>query len=109
MSMAQWELDLLGHLARGEFDKVREQVDNYADDHALPALISVAIYGLLEKCEQLQDPGFHAFVAITDRFLVHYPADLFTGESGDPGPVFVAGLRKAREAYAAARAARGLK
>jgi hypothetical protein len=28
----------------------------------------------------------------------HYPADVFTGESGDPGAVFVAKLREALEA-----------
>jgi len=44
------------------------------------------------------EPGFEVFGEITDAFLKNYPPDVFTGESGDPGAVFVAGLRKLREA-----------
>ena len=43
------------------------------------------------------DPGFENFIAICEKFLLNYPPDIFTGESGDPGPVFVADLRRALE------------
>jgi len=38
--------------------------------------------------------NFNEFVEITKKFLEKYPASVFTGESGDPGPLFVVGLRK---------------
>ena len=37
---------------------------------------------------------FNDFVEVCERFLLKYPASVFTGESGDPGPLFVVGLRK---------------
>lgn len=40
--------------------------------------------------------GFDGLVGIAGMLLdAHYPATIFTGESGDPGPVFVAKLREA--------------
>lgn len=54
---------------------------------------------LAERVVELEEPvGFHAFVAHAERFLRSYPADIFTGESGDAGPGFVATLRGAVDA-----------
>ncbi len=62
---------------------------------------------LLDRAEAriraLEEPGFHAFVNTARTFLRNYPADIFDGSSGDPGPVFVAGLRRALDAFDAAR------
>jgi len=38
--------------------------------------------------------NFKEFVSISEKFLEKYPADIFTGESNDPGSRFVVGLRK---------------
>lgn len=46
---------------------------------------------------------FNEFVEISKVFLKKYPASVFTGESGDPGPLFVVGLRKLIEELEDAR------
>ena len=50
---------------------------------------------------KIDDPSWLDFMEICDNFLTHYPPDIFTGVSGDPGPLFVVALRKAKEALAA--------
>lgn len=42
-----------------------------------------------------QDKGWDAVVLIGRELLDAYPADIFTGESGDSGPQYVAALRAA--------------
>ena len=41
--------------------------------------------------------GFFEFVELTEKWLENYPESVFTGESGDPGPVFIAAVREAVE------------
>lgn len=43
---------------------------------------------------QNQEVYFDEFVTMSKKFLEKYPADVFTGASGDPGPRFIVGLRK---------------
>lgn len=55
-----------------------------------------------ERLELIQllaeDRAWDTIVLIGHKVLDHYyPADVFTGVSGDPGPVYVAALRKALE------------
>lgn len=38
---------------------------------------------------------FKEFVVLANKFMENYPSDVFTGESGDPGALFVVALRKA--------------
>jgi len=42
---------------------------------------------------KLDEIGFDEFLTICERFLKHYPEDIFTGTSNDPGPVFIVELR----------------
>ena len=42
--------------------------------------------------------GFENFVSVATRWLENYPPDIFTGVSGDPGPVFVVAIRNAIKA-----------
>ena len=43
-----------------------------------------------------RDEAWRAIVKIGQALLDHYyPQDIFTGVSGDPGPVYVAALREA--------------
>jgi DNA-binding XRE family transcriptional regulator len=60
-------------------------------------LLSVADELQAEIDQAHATPGFHAFVILAERFLGNYPPDIFTGESGDSGPGFVAALRGAVE------------
>ena len=53
---------------------------------------------IVELEEKIADPSWVDFMDITDNFLAHYPPDIFTGVSGDSGPLFVVALRKAKEA-----------
>lgn len=80
-------------IAQGDLDAVQR----YLDDKAMEPAIRHVADSLIQMVRQHQDPGFHLFVSITDKFLEHCPPDLFTGESGDIGPEFVVGLRRARE------------
>ena len=48
--------------------------------------------------QKIDDPSWLDFMEITDNFLAHYPTDIFTGVSGDAGPLFVVALRKAKRA-----------
>lgn len=69
-----------------------------ANLHGDRAVLLAIVDRLGAKVEELSEPvGFHAFVAVAERFLLSYPADIFTGESGDSGPGFVAALRGAVE------------
>ena len=53
----------------------------------------------MERIAQLEakidDPSWLDFMEICNNFLAHYPPDIFTGVSGDPGPLFVVALRAA--------------
>lgn len=64
------------------------------------------------ECERLRaalrdDPGKWSFATLVTvaRLLLdeNYPADIFTGVSGDPGPVFVVRLREALAALGGGR------
>jgi len=39
--------------------------------------------------------GWHEYIAVTREWLEHYPEDIFTGVSGDPGALFIVAIRKA--------------
>jgi DNA-binding XRE family transcriptional regulator len=70
----------------------------YAAVHGDRGDLLAIIDRLCTEVAELQEPvGFHAFVALTERFLKSYPPDIFTGESGDLGPGFVAAVRGAVE------------
>ena len=43
----------------------------------------------------LRDPDWKTYIKITKLWLEKYPPDIFTGISGDSGPVFVVAIRKA--------------
>ena len=43
----------------------------------------------------INDHSFQEYVDLTNRWLEKYPADIFTGESGDAGPLFAVAIRKA--------------
>jgi hypothetical protein len=66
---------------------------------------TAAARGALEE----EDPARWSFdtLAYIARVILdkHYPADVFDGSSGDPGPVFVARFREALEQVEAALAA----
>ena len=53
---------------------------------------------LQAELEKAQEPDWLTYIGITKRWLEHYPEDIFTGVSGDPGPLFVVAVRKALEA-----------
>lgn len=61
--------------------------DGSADSRAkVEAILTAGLEGI----------GFNGLVDIAKMILdAHYPASIFTGVSGDPGPVFVAQLREA--------------
>jgi hypothetical protein len=51
---------------------------------------------LRAQVEAVQDPTFEEMVERLTWWLdEHYPADIFTGVSGNPGPVFVVAVRAA--------------
>jgi len=50
---------------------------------------------LQEQVKELEDPGWEQFINLATQWLEKYPPDIFTGESGDPGPLFVVALRSA--------------
>lgn len=50
---------------------------------------------LQERIEELSDPGWKDYIALTRKWLEHYPPDIFTGVSGDPGSVFIVAIRNA--------------
>lgn len=52
---------------------------------------------LADRIEELENPGFHQFVSIVEQWLTNYPSDIFTGVSGDPGPLFVVAIRASVE------------
>ena len=56
-----------------------------------------------EVAESREPFAFDRFVVLAERFLTNYPADIFTGVSGDPGPRFVVALRTAVETLNRAR------
>jgi len=44
---------------------------------------------------RLRDPDWVTYVTLTRIWLEKYPPDIFTGVSGDPGPLFVVAVRNA--------------
>ena len=46
-------------------------------------------------CTMIEEPSWHDYIHITKNWLKFYPPDIFTGESGDKGPLFVVAVRKA--------------
>ena len=51
----------------------------------------------LELTAQRGSPGWQGMIDVLDEWLKHYPPDIFTGVSGDPGALFIVSLRNARE------------
>lgn len=47
------------------------------------------------KVERLEDPDWLTYIELTKQWLAHYPADIFDGSSGAPGPLFVVAIRNA--------------
>ncbi len=47
--------------------------------------------------------GWDDYIEITRQWLEHYPPDIFTGISGDPGVKFILGVRNALAALDAER------
>lgn len=47
------------------------------------------------EVERLSDPDWKTYIGLTEKWLEKYPPDIFTGESGDSGPVFVVAIRAA--------------
>lgn len=45
--------------------------------------------------QRLRDPDWVTYVTLTRAWLEKYPPDIFTGVSGDPGPLFVVAVRNA--------------
>lgn len=45
--------------------------------------------------KKIEDPTWADFVEITRGWLTKYPPDIFTGVSGDSGPLFVVAIRGA--------------
>ncbi len=45
--------------------------------------------------KKVEDPSWADFIEITRNWLTKYPPDIFTGVSGDSGPVFVVAIRGA--------------
>jgi hypothetical protein len=74
-----------------------QAVRAWIDDQAMAPQLRHACELLVAELDRFRTPGFHDFVAVVDRWLEHYPADIFTGESGALGPAFVASVRAARE------------
>ena len=50
---------------------------------------------MLDEIEKLRDPDWTTYIAITETWLEKYPPDIFTGVSGDSGPLFVVAVRAA--------------
>jgi len=53
------------------------------------------IESLQSRIDELENPGWAAFIEMCEQWLTNYPPDIFDGSSGDPGPLFVVALRKA--------------
>lgn len=51
-----------------------------------------------QEIERLRDPDWKTYIEITERWLEKYPPDIFTGISGDSGPLFVVAIRNAMAA-----------
>ena len=49
------------------------------------------------EIERLRDPDWKTYIDITSKWLEKYPPDIFTGVSGDPGPLCVVAVRAALE------------
>lgn len=45
--------------------------------------------------QRLRDPDWKTYITITEKWLEKYPPDIFTGVSGDLGPLFVVAIRNA--------------
>jgi len=55
----------------------------------------LAIEGLKAENQRLRNPDWVTYVTLTRAWLEKYPPDIFTGVSGDPGPLFVVAVRNA--------------
>jgi len=51
----------------------------------------------MDENEPYVADGWEDYIRITEEWLTHYPASIFTGVSGDPGALFVVDIRKAIE------------
>ena len=86
-----------------DFQVIREAlfdlltVDTPEGKSALAALARVEA-----RTQELEDPDWPTFISMAGAFLEHYPADIFDGSSGDPGPTFIVALRSALAALSLA-------
>ena len=72
--------------------------DSWQEAHNNKQAEVEALEARIEEMEGLLGPDWETYIELTKSWLEWYPADIFTGKSGDPGPVFVVAIRKALEA-----------
>ncbi len=74
-------------------DKLTKLV-NYWDKPA--AAVADLLLPEIERLNAIiEEPNWVDFIKVTRSWLTKYPPDIFTGISGDPGPVFVVAIRGA--------------
>jgi len=49
--------------------------------------------------KQMKEIGWEDYLLITRKWLEHYPLDIFTGVTGEPGVMFILAIRKAIEDF----------
>jgi len=76
---------------------IREQITELRRNQGYGGSESAAdtMERMLEDNERLRDPDWKTYIEITSKWLEKYPPDIFTGVSGDSGPLFVVAIRKA--------------
>ena len=80
-----------------DFKHIEEQIAwlNRSGAPAEEIAIAVTMQAMLDEIEKLRDPDWTTYIAITETWLEKYPPDIFTGVSGDSGPLFVVAVRAA--------------
>jgi hypothetical protein len=68
--------------------------------------LMAAVAPVLDK-QQAEIDRLHSWDGLMELLDEHWPADIFTGESGDPGPRIVALIRMVDQARAAAATSSG--
>ena len=83
---------------------LEDQADSYEDRiaelEAENKIRKLVVQEQQATIERLEDPDWNTYIEITTAWLEKYPPDIFTGESGDAGPVFVVAVRDALAALA---------
>ena len=92
MSEQKWYVEL-GVVRGGFYDEMGGMLVGERAQDICDRLNSLA--DIQAELERLRDPDWETYIALTKKWLEHYPPDIFTGVSGDPGPLFVVAVRKA--------------